>query len=342
MAEHKRATVLNVCSLSVMFCVAVGCHPDSVPPPSPSPSSNSSLVQKIVSSDTGESVPFATEVVVTDRLGRSIAFPRPPRRIISLSPSTTELLFAIEGGSALVGATSNCNYPPQALSVQRIGGGTLEGISREILVGLEPDLVLCKWDSHKPLIPLLEQLGIPVIALGPETLDELFGEARLLGRVTGHVSEADVLIGAMSARLATLVARVKTIPLENQRSVFYEVWDDPLMTAGPQSFIGEIIRLGHMRNIFSDAEVRYPKVSAEAVLARNPDVILAPSTHGEKVEFDRLASRPGWSSLTAIERRQVFLIDGDQISRCGPRLLDALEQMLNAVYPISNTKVTSP
>lgn len=330
-----------VCVVSWMLCVAVGCHPDSVTQQEP-PSSISSLVPKTASSDTGESVPFATEVVVTDRLGRSIAFQRPPRRIISLFPSTTELLFAIEGGSALVGATSNCNYPPQALSVQRIGGGTLEGISHEILVGLEPDLVLCKWDSHKPLIGLLEQLGIPVIALGPETLDELFQEARLLGRVTGHLSDAEVLIGAMSDRLATLVARVKTIPPQNQRSVFYEVWDDPLMTAGPKSFIDEIIRLGRMRNIFADAEVPYPRVSSEAVLARNPDVILAPSTHGEKVEFERLASRPGWSGLTAIETRQVFLIDGDQISRCGPRLLDALEQMLNAVYPMCKEGGTSP
>ena len=348
MADQKRAKILTNSVLSWIIGMAIGCHPDAATISEP-PASLKRLSHRTASSDQsassapGESMPFATEVVVIDRLERSIAFKRPPRRIISLLPSMTELLFAINGGSALVGATSNCNYPPQALSVQRIGVGTLEGISREILIGLEPDLVLCKWDTHKPLIALLEHLGIPVIALGPETLDELFEDARLLGLVTGHQGDAEVLIGAMSARLKTLVARVQTIPSEDQRSVFYEVWDDPLMTAGPKSFIDEIIRLGRMRNIFSDAEVPYPRVSSEAVLARNPDVILAPSTHAEKVEFDRLTSRPGWSGLTAIENKQVFLIDGDQISRCGPRMLDALEQMLNAVYPKSNrTGVSSP
>jgi iron complex transport system substrate-binding protein len=348
LAEQKRAKLLTNSVMSWIIGMAIGCHPDAATI-SELPASTKRLSHRTASSDPSassdmcESMPFATEVVVIDRLERSIAFKRPPRRIISLFPSTTELLFAIQGESALVGATSNCNYPPQALLVQRIGVGTLEGISREILIGLEPDLVLCKWDTHEPLIALLEQLGIPVIALGPETLDELFEDARLLGLVTGHQGDAEVLIDAMSARLATLVARVQTIPSEDQRSVFYEVWDDPLMTVGPKSFIDEIIRLGRMRNIFSDAEVPYPRVSSEAVLARNPDVILAPSTHGEKVEFDRLASRPGWSGLSAIENKQVFLIDGDQISRCGPRLLDALEQMLNAVYPMSHhSGVSSP
>ena len=342
LAEQKRSQLLPNSVMSWIIGMAIGCHPDSATI-SELPASTKRLSHRTASSDSSESIPFAPEVVVIDRLERSIAFKRPPQRIISLLPSMTELLFAIQGGSALVGATSNCNYPPQALLLQRIGVGTLEGISREILVGLEPDLVLCKWDTHNPLIALLEQLGIPVIALGPETLDELFEDARLLGRVTGHQGDAEVLIDAMSERLATLVARVQTIPSEDQRSVFYEVWDDPLMTVGPKSFIDEIIRLGRMRNIFSDAEVPYPRVSSEAVLARNPDVILAPSTHGEKVEFERLASRPGWSGLSAIENKQVFLIDGDQISRCGPRLLDALEQMLNAVYPMSrHTGVPSP
>ncbi|MCY2980344.1 MAG: cobalamin-binding protein [Planctomycetota bacterium] len=342
MAEQKRAKILANSVMSWIIGMAIGCHPDAATI-SELPASMKRLSHRTASSDPSESMPFATEVVVIDRLERSIAFKRPPRRIISLSPSTTELLFAIQGGSALVGATSSCNYPPQALSVQRIGVGTMDGISREILVGLEPDLVFCKWDTHKPLIELLEHLGIPVIALGPETLDELFDDARLLGLVTGHQGDAEVLIDAMSDRLATLVARVQTIPPEDQRSVFYEVWDEPLMTVGPKSFIDEIIRLGRMRNIFADADVPYPRVSSEAVLARNPDVIFAPSTHGEKVEFDRLASRPGWSGLSAIENKQVFLIDGDQISRCGPRLLDALEQMLNAVYPMSHhSGVSSP
>jgi iron complex transport system substrate-binding protein len=105
------------------------------------------------------------------------------------------------------------------------------------------------------------------------------------------------------------------------------------MTAGPQSFIGELLVLGNMDNIFHDTVNRYPRVNSESVVERNPDVILAPTTHGEKVKFETLANRAGWENVAAIKNQQVFLIDGDQVSRCGPRLLDALESMIQQVYP---------
>ena len=315
---------VGACTLFALMCLASGCSRQKSP-----------VSEKVATDRLREVVHFPAEVVVKDRLSRAISFKQAPQKIVSLSPSTTELLFAIGVGPTLIGATSNCNYPPEALLVPRVGGGTLEGISRETLVGLEPDLVLCKWDNHEPLIGLLERAGIPVVAMGPETLDELFDEARMLGRITGHESDANALIQSMTDRLKSLLARVKSIPVGDERRVFYEVWDDPLMTAGPKSFIGEMIRIGRMENIFEDAQVRYPRVSSEAVLARNPEFVLAPSTHGEKVEFSKLSARPGWSIMTAVAKKQVYLIDGDQISRCGPRLLDALEQMLDAVYPLN-------
>ena len=125
---------------------------------------------------------------------------------------------------------------------------------------------------------------------------------------------------------------------EDQRSVFYEVWDDPLMTAGPKSFIGELMRLGRMKNLFADTEIRYPKISSEVVVDRNPDVILAPTNHMKKVEVEQMAERPGWRNITAITRKQIYIINGDHVSRCGPRLLDALEEMIDAVYPATKSR----
>ena len=285
-------------------------------------------------------IPQQQAVSVVDRIGRSTTFENVPQRIISLSPSTTELLFALGIGPSVVGATKNCNYPPQALQVPRVGNGTMEGISREMILAIKPDLVLCKWDTHAPLMELFDRVGIQSINLGPETLEELFGEARLLGRVFRREQESEAFIQQMSERLNRLVERVAKLEPSQRRTVFYEVWDEPLMTAGPKSFIGELLKMGQMRNLFDDADVRYPRISSEVVVDRNPDVILAPSNHMKQVEFSRLASRPGWANINAITKKQVFIINGDEVSRCGPRLLNALEQMIDAVYPETKIKET--
>ena len=279
------------------------------------------------------------QTVVVDRLNRTIRFTKVPRRIVSLLPSTTELMFAIGAGHQMVGSTDHCNYPVAAKKLTRIGGGMLHDISRETILSLNPDLILCKWDSQQPLIEPFDRLNIPVVSVGSDSLTELIGEATLLGRVTGHEAEASSLIENMKRRLVALTSLVDSIPMERRRRTFYEVWDEPLMTAGPKSFIGELMEMGGMKNIFSDTLVGYPKISEEVVLDRDPEVILAPSTHRSKVSLEILAKRQGWDRITAVRDRQVFLIDGDQVSRCGPRMLDALEEMIRAVYPDMLPKV---
>ncbi len=274
-----------------------------------------------------------SERVVVDRLQRTICFTKVPQRIVSLLPSTTELMFAIGAGHLLVGSTEHCNYPMAAKTLTRIGGGMLNDISRETLLSLNPDLILCKWDSHQPLIEPLDRFRIPVLAIGPDSLDELYDDATLLGKVTGHEAEASSLIENMKRRVVALTSWVDSMPVEQRRRVFYEVWDEPLMTAGPKSFIGEMLEMGGMKNIFSDMSVGYPKISDEVVLNRDPEVILAPSTHRSQVSIEMLTKRQGWGRIAAVRDHQVFLIDGDQVSRCGPRMLDALEAMIRAVYP---------
>ena len=125
----------------------------------------------------------------------------------------------------------------------------------------------------------------------------------------------------MRQRVNRIKASISVIPKSQRRKVFYEVWDDPLMTAGPGSFIGEALRLAGMQNIFEDATANYPKVSEEVVVARNPDVIFSPSTHASRVSLEKMLQRQGWEEVTAIKQKQVFIVDGDHISRCGPRLL---------------------
>lgn len=324
---------LRISTLFLFLLVVPGCGPeerlqqkqsrvDSV-----SPDSVSLDVQAAIRKQAYE------PVTVIDRAGRLVTFDSVPQRLISLSPSTTELLFAIGAGKSIVGATKHCNYPADALDIQRVGSGTAEGISREMIVTLKPDLVLCKYDTHEPLNSFFERVGIRAVNLGPESLEELFDETRLLGRCTGHEQEAEAFIQQMTERRDALLRRVSSLVGDQVRTVFYEVWDDPLMTAGPKSFIGELLRLAQMRNIFEDTNARYPRISSEVVVSRNPDVIIAPSNHMKQVEFSRLASRPGWANINAIRDERVYLINGDEVSRCGPRLLNALEQMIDVVYP---------
>lgn len=283
---------------------------------------------------TASVVETAPEIpVITDRLDRKFACDSPATRIVSLSPSTTELLFALDLDSRIVGATKHCNYPDAALAIPRMGGGTLESISIETIVAASPDLVLCKWDSHQPLVESLDRLQIPVLAIGAQSLDELFEETRWLGRVTGQEAEVDRFIMSMRKRRDDLVRQVASVKHDPPTRVFYEVWDDPLMTAGPDSFIDELLGLAGLQNIVAGTAVRYPRISSETVVRGDPELILAPTTHFENVDVDSIAQRPGWASITAVADGNIHLISGDEISRCGPRMLDALAEIIAAAYP---------
>ncbi|MCG8650515.1 MAG: helical backbone metal receptor, partial [Pirellulales bacterium] len=271
--------------------------------------------------------------MITDRLDRQVNFAQPAGRIISLSPATTELLFALGLGPSVVGVTKHCNFPPEALKIQRVGGGTLESVSLETIVGAKPDLVLCKWDTHQPLVESLERLQIRTLAIGSQSLEELFEEANWLGQITGRDSEAVELVERMRARRQRLTEVVAGVKPDRPIRVFYEVWDEPLMSAGPDSFIGELLTLAGLENIVTDTSIRYPRISAETVLRGNPQLILAPTSHFENVDVETIRARPGWRTIAAVENRRIHLISGDQVSRCGPRLLDALAEIILAAYP---------
>lgn len=269
----------------------------------------------------------------TDRLDRKVTVNDLPARIVSLSPSTTELLFTLGAGGKLVGRTEYCTYPEEALQVPVVGKGTIEGISREAILATKPDVILFKWDSHQALIEIFEPLGIPLLGIGPESVEELLEEASLLGRMTGKELKARDFIDRFRYRLRELQQSVAAIDPSRRAKVFYEVWDDPLMTAGPSSFIGQLLILANVENVFADVESRYPRVSSEVLVQRNPDIILAPTTHTQKVDVRTMASRPGWAGMRAVENHRIHTIDGDLISRCGPRMLNALEEIIRIVYP---------
>lgn len=277
--------------------------------------------------------PETTALTITDALGRQVALAGMPGRIVSLAPSVTEILFAIGAGPQVVGVTKFCTYPPEADALPEIGGFSTTSISVEAIVGLKPDLVIAGTTSQQPIVEQLEQLAVPVVVLAPESFEQVYANIAQAGYLTGHAAEASGVVDEMRARVEAVAATVASIPSDERPTVYWEVYDDPLTTAGPATFIGQMIELAGATNSFADATENYPQVSAEAVFERNPQVILGPDSQGMKLTQEAVGERPGWADIQAVRDGRIYLLDGDMVSRPGPRLAEALEALAAALYP---------
>jgi iron complex transport system substrate-binding protein len=272
----------------------------------------------------------AASITVTDVSGKTVTLQDYPRRIVSLSPSITEILFAIDAGNQVAGVTEYCNYPPETAAKTKIGGFSGATVSIEQIVLLKADLVIVSQDMHFRVIPLLERLMFPVFAVEPHAFADIYQIIADMGKLTGHDAEAAVVIDGMKQKLQTAAAiRQGRQPV----TVFWEVDSNPLMTTGGQTVISEAISLAGGQNIFADVASSWPQISVEQILARRPDWILAPSDHAGDFNAAALARRPGWQTLLAVRQNRIALITGDHINRYSPRLADAVLEMARVFFP---------
>ncbi|WP_418791835.1 ABC transporter substrate-binding protein [Phosphitispora sp. TUW77] len=269
--------------------------------------------------------------VVVDHMGREVSIESEPKRIVSLAPSNTETAFALGLGSRIVGVTDYCNYPEEALKIDKVGG--FSNPNTEAVIALTPDLVLA-GNMHDEQVKKLEEMGVPVLVLNPESMEETFEAMIMIGKATGNSKEADAVIDDMKARLKNIESKISSIPEEERARVYYEVSSDPLMSAGSASLINEAITLAGGKNIFADVDERYPKVSEEVLIKRDPEFILFPGSHGSS-SFDpqEIAARPLWNEITAVKENNLFDVSADKISRSGPRLIEAVEKLAKIFYP---------
>ncbi len=225
-------------------------------------------------------------------------------------------------------------HPSEAAQGREIVGGfSAKSLSVEKIISLKPDLVVAGGATHKPVSEALEAAGVPVFNFEPKDLAGVYANILAAGALTGNAAQAEKVVADMKARIEAVRAAAASIPPDQRVKVFYEVWDEPLMTAGPASFIGQLIELAAGINVFADVKEQYPTVSSEAVIARKPDVILGPSSHGEGLTAAKIAARPGWAELAVVKAGRIVIVDGDIISRPGPRLADALEAVARGLYP---------
>jgi iron complex transport system substrate-binding protein len=322
-----RARALSFRSLTILLVAlagfALGCRYPAAP------SSVSAI--SVAKSPAGTAAEFPLQIV--DGLDRKLTLAKVPQRIVSLSPQNTEMLFALGAGEQIVGVTSYCNYPPAAQKLPQVGGFSSTSISLERVVGLNPDLIISAGEVHEPIIGMLESLGLPVLALDGETFGELGDELTLLGRVTGHEPTAAALVKTIDDKLAAMRAAAAKIPPDERVRVYYHIWSEPLLGASPISYQGEMVEICGGVNIIDDRTSRYPNLSLEVLVARNPQVILTSAHHGVFFSAENLRARPGWSELQAVKDQRIVLLDGDLVSRCSPRLVDALGIVAHAIYP---------
>lgn len=282
---------------------------------------------------TEEPQPVFEPVELVDSLGNSVTVESQPEHIISIAPSITETLYAIGAGDQLVGRTDYDNYPEAVLDLPSVGGFSADSISIETIISLEPDLVIGGSVLQGEVATALNESGIPCVIFEKNSVDGIMDLMLLLGDVTGNPEDAAAAVDEMKTRLSQVATVVDTIPEEERVTVFYEVWHEPLMTTTNQTFIGELINLAGGTNIFANLEETYPAVSAEAIIDANPDVILGPSSHGDQLSAEMISAREGWSELAAVKNERIYIIQGDIISRAGPRVVDALEAIATALYP---------
>lgn len=268
----------------------------------------------------------AFPITLTDDLGYQVTLKAKPQRIISMAPSNTEILFAIGAADQVIAVDSDSDYPAAAKS--KASAGSALGASVERIVSFNPDLVLL-WDaSAGELRNQLARLGITVAVFSPQTLADVYNTITRIGTLTGAEQGASAVVSRMkqqAEKVKNTVAKAATKPL-----VLYEVWYDPLYTAGPGSLANELITLAGGRNLAADAPSAWPAISMEVAITRNPDVILTPFPPSESIT-GRHANL--WANVNAVKNKRVVQIDQDIISRPGPRITEALELIAKALHP---------
>jgi len=272
-------------------------------------------------------------MTLVDGLDREITLEKAPERIVSLSPSNTEVIFAAGAGNLVVGDTEYCDYPEEAKAITKVGGFSASTISIETIVSLNPDLVFAGDEDQQTVIDALEEAGVIVYSVKANTFEDVYANLELVGKLTGNEAVAAQVVDDMKTRIAVVQEKIATVPQDDRPTVFWEIWDEPLMTSGPNTFSAQLIEIAGGVNIFPDLTEDYPQISVEEVVSRNPDVIMGPDTHGDKLIADQLAARPGWEEITAVKDGRIYLIDGNTSSRPGPRLAAALEDIAASLYP---------
>ncbi|MEG1810721.1 MAG: ABC transporter substrate-binding protein [Clostridia bacterium] len=272
-----------------------------------------------------------TSVALTDMAGREITLSAPAERIVALTASDCEILYAVGAGSTLVGRGEYCNYPAEALEVKSVQSGDETNI--EQIIALEPQVVLMSTMAQSTeQIAALENAGIKVVVSDAKTIADVYTAIEMIGELVGKKAEATAVIDGMKKTFADIASKVTG---NGEKTVYFEVspLEYGLWTAGSNTFMDELAAMLGLKNAFSDVD-GWAQISEEQVLENDPDYIVTISMYyGDgPTPVDEIMGRTGWQKLKAIKNGAVLNADSDEISRPGPRLADAAMILYSFVY----------
>ena len=267
----------------------------------------------------------------TDDMGRAVAIDQVPERLVSFGPNITEILFALGLEEKVVGVSSYSDYPEAAESKPKIGDAF--NPSLEKIVDLEPDLVLTV--KQEQLNKELDDLGIKFMVLDPEDIDAILKDIELVGEITGTAKEAEELVEGMRESMSQVATLVEGAP---EASVFFIVDATDLAlpwTAGSGSFIDALIAMAGGENVAGETPGAWVQFSLEQIVSSDPEIIVIQTMTGgvPTVSKEELEEHPVWGKLTAVKQGRICFVDGDLVSRPGPRIIQGLEEVAKAIHP---------
>ncbi|WP_430348282.1 ABC transporter substrate-binding protein [Thermoanaerobacterium thermosaccharolyticum] len=262
---------------------------------------------------------------ITDFMGRQVTIKKEPKRIVSLSPSTTELIYAIGAGKDVVGVTNYDDYPPEVKSVAKVGG--YEGPNIEAILAQKPDIVFASNLSGKDQMETIKKSGIPVVVLEAQNINQIYDSIKILGEITGNVEKGNEIISSMKDKIKEINDKVKDLPKVN---VFYVVDTNGNWTAGKGTFIDELITLAGGNNVASDAN-GWAQYSMEKLMQKNPDVII---TSQHATNANNIKNMPGYKDTKAAKDGKIFIISNDDIiTKPSNRIVLGLEEIAKDLHP---------
>ncbi len=275
-------------------------------------------------------MPFMANVAprtFVDDTGRKLYVSQVPKRVVSLAPSITEMLFAIGAGDAVVGVTEWCDYPPEARTRPRVWDSRP---NLEAILALRPDLVLTAAAVRNDEMDTLRRTKIPVFTMEAHSLERVYAHIQTLGRMLDRVQAADALVHAMRTDVRHIVEKTGSVP---KPRVLYVLYHQPFITVGPGSVIHQLLGMAGADNVAKDADDAYPRLSMEVVLWKDPQILLFPSRDGTGSSESALAQWTQWNTIAAVKNKRLHFVPWALVSRPGPRIVQGLAALARVIHP---------
>ncbi len=261
--------------------------------------------------------------VFKDALGRDVSLPRDVKRVVSLAPNLTEMIYAVGGGEKLVGDTTYCDFPEAAKSVQKIGDTMSPNM--EAIIALHPDVVFVSTASQiEAFMRTLAERNIAVYVVDAKSVEEVLASIQTIGDILGTKTEADKTVAALKERLDAVRAQVRGKAV---RRVFVQISKEPLFTAGRNAYLNEAVQIAGGESVTRDVPGAYPKLSRETALKLDPDAIIISDNEGNH------EPNSAFAKSAAVKNGQVFRVNADLLSRPGPRIVDGIEAVARDLHP---------